>query len=83
MSTVVGDALCARGVPLCNIYGGTEFGAPTHSATLSGDLADGDWAYIRLDSGANIEWVYKGSELFECVFLVSFQLWLPRCPGLK
>lgn len=70
MAPAVGDMLCRRGVRLCCVYGGTEFGTPCHAIPLDTDLADGDWAYMRLDSLANIEWVHRGGDLYECIFLV-------------
>ncbi|KAJ7123135.1 hypothetical protein C8R44DRAFT_981308 [Mycena epipterygia] len=45
---------------LSSVYGATELGALVHTVLLTKDLSDGDWAYVRFDSRANIRWVPRG-----------------------
>ncbi|KAJ7045929.1 putative aminoadipate reductase [Mycena alexandri] len=71
LSAPVGNELARSGVALTSVYGGTEFGAPSHTVPLAKDVADGDWMYIRFDSRANIRWVAHGDGLHEAVFLAT------------
>jgi hypothetical protein len=56
------------GVPLKSIYGGTEFGAPTHQFPRKGD--EKEWAYMEFGKQIKLRWVAQGDGTFECQMLV-------------
>ncbi|KAG6909219.1 putative NRPS-like protein biosynthetic cluster [Tephrocybe rancida] len=63
----LGNILVGAGVSLHPVYGGTEFGAPTHPMSHKGE--ERDWEYMRFQDRANVRWVSQGDGTFECQFL--------------
>ncbi|KAG6828273.1 putative NRPS-like protein biosynthetic cluster [Tricholoma furcatifolium] len=62
----LGKVLVDSGVHLHPIYGGTEFGAPTHPIKIEGKE---NWEYVRFPDRTKIRWVHQGDGTFECQFL--------------
>ncbi|KAF9007727.1 acetyl-CoA synthetase-like protein [Hymenopellis radicata] len=79
LSTQVGNNLSQRGIKLSSIYGATEYGAPVHTVPRVRDIADGDWSYIRFDSRAAIQWVSRGSGLYEAIIMATETHQLSAC----
>jgi hypothetical protein len=67
----IGDALCAAGVVIGSIYGGTEFGAPVLLPDKK-DIADGDWLWMRFADNVKIRWAPQGDDTYECQVLVRY-----------
>ncbi|KAF9070460.1 hypothetical protein BDP27DRAFT_612166 [Rhodocollybia butyracea] len=63
-----GDYLVSCGVPLRNIYGGTEFGACSNWSMEDDDKED--WAWHQFDPRTTKRWVPQGDGTFELQFLV-------------
>ncbi|KAF8896177.1 hypothetical protein BD779DRAFT_1608500 [Infundibulicybe gibba] len=55
----LGDFLASLNIPVYAVYGGTEFGSPTHIFPLEGD--EKEWSWMRFDDRAN--------GTYECQFL--------------
>ncbi|KAF8909567.1 hypothetical protein CPB85DRAFT_1435595 [Mucidula mucida] len=79
LSTQVGNNLCQHGINLSSIYGATEYGGPVHTVPRVRDIADGDWSYIRFDSRAAIQWVPRGSGLYEAIIMATETHQLSSC----
>ncbi|KAG6855913.1 hypothetical protein H0H87_009479 [Tephrocybe sp. NHM501043] len=62
----LGNQLIEAGVHLHPVYGGTEFGAPTHPISLEGKE---NWEYMRFQDRAKVRWVPQEDGTFECQFL--------------
>ena len=60
----------SSGVKLYSIYGGTEFGAPTHPFPSKTDRDVMDWAWQRFSDRANVRWIAQGDGTYECQLLV-------------
>ncbi|KAF9238233.1 hypothetical protein BU15DRAFT_62645 [Melanogaster broomeanus] len=71
MDLVVGDALCAAGVPIGCQYGGSEFGAPVVFPDRK-DIADGDWLWMRFGDNVNVRWVPQEDDIYELQVLTYF-----------
>ncbi|RDB20216.1 Non-canonical non-ribosomal peptide synthetase FUB8 [Hypsizygus marmoreus] len=69
MTPRLGNLLVDHGVPLRTVYGGTEFGAPTHLKPLVGD--EKEWQYMRFCDKTKVRWISQGDGTFECQFLTG------------
>jgi hypothetical protein len=68
LPTKIGDLLADAGVYLVSIYGGTEFGPPTHFFRDLG--AEKDWEYMNFSNLTNTRWIDQGDGAYELHFLV-------------
>ncbi|KAF8839601.1 putative aminoadipate reductase [Paxillus ammoniavirescens] len=66
----IGGALCAAGVVVGSIYGGTEFGIPALVPDKK-DIADGDWLWMRFADDVKIRWVPQEDDTYECQVLTT------------
>ncbi|KAF9238232.1 putative nonribosomal peptide synthetase, partial [Melanogaster broomeanus] len=80
----VGDALCAAGVPIGSLYGGSEFGAPVVFPDRK-DIADGDWLWMRFGDSVKVRWVPHGDDTYELQVLTTEnnQLAVENLPDVK
>lgn len=69
LSFSVGDRLVKSGVPLCNGYGGTEFGNPT--VPWDQIPRDDDWFWFRFRPNSNMRFESQGDGTYELVVVVS------------
>ena len=71
LSFSVGDKLVKAGVPLCNGYGGTEFGNPM----LPWDQIprDDDWYWFRFKETSNVRFEDQGDGTYELVVFVRLK----------
>ena len=77
LSFSVGNKLVQAGVPLCNGYGGTEFGNPM----LSWDRIprDQDWYYFHFAPDANVRFESQGDGTYELVVVVRVRVRSAQC----
>ncbi|KAJ3758360.1 acetyl-CoA synthetase-like protein [Lentinula raphanica] len=61
-----GDFLVSRGVHICSVYGGSEFGCVT-SLKIPEDR--NEWQWHRFSDKTDISWLPQGDGTFECRFL--------------
>ncbi|KAF8834980.1 acetyl-CoA synthetase-like protein, partial [Paxillus ammoniavirescens] len=78
----IGDALCAAGVAIGSMYGGTEFGGPVFMPDKK-DIADGDWLWMRFAD--NVRWIPQGDDTYECQVLTTEdnQMAVENLPDVK
>ncbi|KAJ4474509.1 acetyl-CoA synthetase-like protein [Lentinula aciculospora] len=62
-----GDRLVSRGVFICSVYGGTEFGCVT-TLKLTEDRNEWQWHRFSQDK-VEISWLPQGDGTFECRFI--------------
>ncbi|KAJ8509096.1 hypothetical protein ONZ45_g8704 [Pleurotus djamor] len=67
----LGHALHAAGVVTRPIYGGTEFGAPTHWVPTPEERANDEWQWIRFSENISKEMVPQGGGVYELCVLRS------------
>ncbi|KDR79161.1 hypothetical protein GALMADRAFT_277673 [Galerina marginata CBS 339.88] len=81
--TKLGNFMASAGVTLSPIYGGTEFGGPTHVARRPG--GEDGWEWIQMDERLNIRWDPQGDGTFECQFLTNefHQVSVENMPDVK
>ncbi|KIP12212.1 hypothetical protein PHLGIDRAFT_508051 [Phlebiopsis gigantea 11061_1 CR5-6] len=83
LSFPVGNKLVTAGVPLCNGYGGTEFGNPM----LAWDKIprDEDWYYFHFAPDANVRFENQGDGTYELVVVQTerYHLAVHNIPGEK
>lgn len=81
MSRANGEKLVAAGVPVCNVYGGTEYGA--HTTVFDVDYTQEqdpkaetdaktkeDWEYLAFSDYVKTRWAPQGDGTYELQFLV-------------
>ncbi|KAJ3740205.1 acetyl-CoA synthetase-like protein [Lentinula detonsa] len=61
-----GDFLVLKGVHICSVYGGTEFGCVT-SLKFTEDR--NEWQWHRFSEKVDVSWLSQGDGTFECRFL--------------
>ncbi|KAJ3731308.1 putative aminoadipate reductase [Lentinula guzmanii] len=61
-----GDFLVSKGVNICSVYGGTEFGCVT-SLKFTEDR--NEWQWHRFSEKVDVGWLSQGDGTFECRFL--------------
>ena len=72
LSTAVGDELARAGVPLSNMYGGTEFGSPLKPWDQQPPETLGrDWAWYIIHEDSNSKFEPQGDGTYELVVHVS------------
>nr|F8P9P5.2 RecName: Full=Adenylate-forming reductase Nps11; AltName: Full=Benzoic acid reductase; AltName: Full=Nonribosomal peptide synthase-like enzyme 11; Short=NRPS-like [Serpula lacrymans var. lacrymans S7.9]ANX99775.1 benzoic acid reductase [Serpula lacrymans] len=69
LSEKVGNALASVGVPLVNVYGGTECGGLNSMFRRKDEVCD--WVWINLSPRVMFRWVPQGEGLYECQILQS------------
>ncbi|KAF8154567.1 hypothetical protein B0H34DRAFT_661311 [Crassisporium funariophilum] len=81
--TKLGDFMASKGVNLCPIYGGTEFGAPTHPMRKPGGKQD--WEWLAFDDRTNLNWEAQGDGKYELQILAckEHQLSVENMSGVK
>lgn len=85
LSVPVGNRLVEAGVPLRNVYGGTEFGAPMlawDKIPRSSTRPDPDWHWYWILDSPDIRWDLQGDGTYELVVVVSVRRGVGRAYSL-